>query len=156
MVPKRTTHYLIRTFKMYFFMLEKYHFKNSNYIYSKVKSKADCLEIRFLSFTAVTPAGILGLCMSGREGGKEPPRLLVPHWPLCLPTLHQPSHWTQSVVWPCQTVLPLPTSRALEVLPCTPEPEEKHPLCWKQGEGLDGTIPQLCILKQFLPWPCSS
>lgn len=50
-------------------MLEKDHFKNSSCIYSKVKSKADYLEIRFLSFTAVTPAGTLGLCMS--EQGKR-------------------------------------------------------------------------------------
>lgn len=51
-------------------MLGKDHFKNSSCIYSKVKSKADCLEIRFLSFTAVTPAGTLGLCMSGQGGRK--------------------------------------------------------------------------------------
>lgn len=51
-------------------MLEKDHFKNSSCIYTKVKSKAEYLEIRFLSFAAVTPAGTLGLCMS-EQGGKE-------------------------------------------------------------------------------------
>lgn len=51
-------------------MLEKDHFKNSSCIYGKVKSKADYLEISFLSFTAITPAGILGLCMS-EQGGKK-------------------------------------------------------------------------------------
>lgn len=50
-------------------MLEKDHFKKSSCIYGKVKSKADYLEIRFLPFTAVTPAGILGLHIvrAGRE-----------------------------------------------------------------------------------------
>lgn len=68
-------------------MLEKDHFQNSSCIHSEVKSKADYLEIRFLSFTAVTPAGTLGLCISEQGGRKEPPRPLVPHWPLCLPAL---------------------------------------------------------------------
>lgn len=52
-------------------MLEKDHFKDSSCIYSKVKSQADYLEIRFLSFPSVTPAGTLGLCMSEQGGRKR-------------------------------------------------------------------------------------
>lgn len=33
---------------------------------------------------------------------------------------------------------------------------KEHPLCWKQGEGLNGTSPQLYTLKQFLPQPFST
>lgn len=51
-------------------MLEKDHFKDSSCIYSKVKNQADYLEIRFLSFTAATPAGTLELRMS-EQGGRK-------------------------------------------------------------------------------------
>lgn len=102
-------------------MLEKDHFKNSTCIYSKVKSKADYSEIRFLSFTAVTPAGCLGLCMSEQGGSKEA-SLSVGAPLACLPASpHQPSHWAQGG-WPWLAVLPLLTSWALGAPPCTPEP----------------------------------
>lgn len=73
-------------------MLEKDHFKNSSCIYSKVKSKADYLEMRFLSFAAVTPAGTLGLYMSeqgGRKGASlaaDAPLASLPASPAVLPT----------------------------------------------------------------------
>lgn len=102
-------------------MLEKDHFKKSSCIYGKVKSKADYLEIRFLPFTAVTPAGILGLHIvrAGREERS------LPGGGASLASASSPAPAFPLRSWCCVAMAGSAASshfRGLGVLPCTPEP----------------------------------